>query len=94
MSTMPAPSPESTAPSEPILLREDRGPVAVLTLNRPRTMNTLSMAMLEALQEALDTIAADRSVRALVIAAAGKGFCAGHDLKEMTAHRADEEALQ
>lgn len=71
---------------EPLLLqhRDDRG-VVTLTLNRPRTFNALSEAMLGALAEAFDAIAGDDDVRAVVIAAAGKAFCAGHDLKEMRA---------
>ncbi len=62
------------------------GRVTTLTLNRPRQFNALSSAMLAALQEELDKIAADESVRVVVLAAAGKAFCAGHDLKEMRSH--------
>ncbi len=71
---------------EPLLLqhRDERG-VVTLTLNRPRAFNALSEAMLAALGEALDALAADEAVRAVVIAASGKAFCAGHDLKEMRA---------
>jgi len=71
---------------EPLLhrARDARG-VVTLTLNRPQAFNALSDAMLEALQTELDTLAVDESVRVLVIAAAGKAFCAGHDLKEMRA---------
>jgi enoyl-CoA hydratase/carnithine racemase len=68
---------------EPILLREDAGGVCTLTLNRPAQYNALSEAMLAALQDTLDSIAEDSSVRLLVIRANGKAFCAGHDLKEM-----------
>ena len=64
--------------------RDARG-VVTLTLNRPQAFNALSEGLLEALQRELDGIAADGSVRAVVIAAAGKAFCAGHDLKEMRA---------
>jgi len=64
--------------------RDARG-VATLTLNRPQSFNALSEAMLEALQAELDALASDDTVRVLVIAAAGKAFCAGHDLKEMRA---------
>lgn len=70
-------------PDEPLLLRSDAGGVATLTLNRPGQFNALSMAMLEALEQALAAVAADASVRVVVIAGAGKAFCAGHDLKEM-----------
>jgi enoyl-CoA hydratase/carnithine racemase len=71
---------------EPLLVqhRDDRG-VVTLTLNRPSAFNALSEAMLTALGEALDALAADDAVRVVVLAAAGKAFCAGHDLKEMRA---------
>ena len=72
--------------AEPIVLstRDARG-VVTLTLNRPDAFNALSEAMLSALQQALAGIAADDSVRVVVLAANGKAFCAGHDLKEMRA---------
>lgn len=66
-----------------VLLREDAGGVATLTLNRPEQYNALSSALLAALQSALQDIADDKSVRVVVIAGAGKAFCAGHDLKEI-----------
>jgi enoyl-CoA hydratase/carnithine racemase len=72
---------------EPLLLlheKDSRG-VITLTLNRPQAFNALSEGLLEALQGALDRVAADDSARVVVIAAAGKAFCAGHDLKEMRA---------
>ncbi len=71
---------------EPLLLqhRDDRG-VVTLTLNRPQAFNALSEAMLAALGGALDALAADEAVRAVVLGASGKAFCAGHDLKEMRA---------
>ena len=68
---------------QPVLLREDRNGIATLTLNRPAQMNLLTQQMLGALQSAFDAIAGDESVRVVVLAAAGKGFCAGHDLKEI-----------
>jgi enoyl-CoA hydratase/carnithine racemase len=74
--------------SDPILIREDAASIARLTLNNPSALNALSDAMLAALQEEFDRLATDRSIRAVVIAGAGKAFCAGHDLKEMTAGRA------
>lgn len=77
---------------DPILLRDDENGVTTLTLNRPKQFNALSQAMLNALQEALDAIAADDSVRVVVIAANGRAFCAGHDLKEMRSHT--EQAWQ
>jgi enoyl-CoA hydratase/carnithine racemase len=68
-----------------VLNRRDTRGVIMLTLNRPQAFNSLSEAMLEALQRELDRIAADGAARVVVIAAAGKAFCAGHDLKEMRA---------
>lgn len=72
---------------EPILLhdRDDRG-VHTLTLNTPKAFNALSEAMLAALSSALTAVAEDDRARVVVIAAAGKAFCAGHNLKEMKAH--------
>jgi len=71
---------------EPLVLHEqDARGVVTLTLNRPQAFNSLSEAMIEALQAALDRIAADGTARAVVLRAAGKAFCAGHDLKEMRA---------
>lgn len=72
-------------PEAPFLLREDAGGVATLTLNRPAQMNLLTSGLLAAMQEAFDAIAGDRSVRVVILAGAGKGFCAGHDLKEIRA---------
>lgn len=77
--------------SEPILLREDRQAIATLTLNAPNSLNALSDAMLAALQAQFDALMDDRSIRAVVIRGAGKAFCAGHDLKEMTAGRQAED---
>lgn len=68
---------------ESILLTEITPPVSTLTLNRPHHYNALSEEMLVALQDALDDIARDETIRVVVIAANGKAFCAGHDLKEM-----------
>jgi enoyl-CoA hydratase/carnithine racemase len=75
----------STPSDEPVLLRQDQDGLATLTLNRPLQYNALSEALLAALQTELDSLAADRSIRAVVLAANGKAFCAGHDLKEMRA---------
>ena len=71
------------AANEPILLRSDEGGVTTLTLNRPTQFNSLSQALIGELQAQLDAIARDSAVRVVVIAGAGKVFCAGHDLKEM-----------
>ena len=71
---------------DPLLLRtQDARGVVTLTLNRPQAFNALSDAMLAALQTEFDALAQDESVRAVVLAAAGRAFCAGHDLKEMRA---------
>ena len=71
---------------EPLVLRsQDARGVVTLRLNRPQAFNALSEAMLAKLQRELDVIASDESVRVVVIAAEGKAFCAGHDLKEMRA---------
>jgi len=69
----------------PELLREDADGIATLTMNRPAQMNLLTTGMLAALQSAFDEVAKDRSVRVVVLAATGKGYCAGHDLKEIRA---------
>jgi enoyl-CoA hydratase/carnithine racemase len=74
----------------PVLLREDRAGIATLTLNRPAQMNLLTLEMLGALQAAFDSIAKDASVRVVVLAGAGKGFCAGHDLREIQGLAAPE----
>jgi enoyl-CoA hydratase/carnithine racemase len=80
-----------TAPASLILLREDVGGVAVLTLNQPQTRNSLSEEMLETLGDAFTAIAHDKSVRVVVLAANGPAFSAGHDLKELTRHRSDDD---
>ena len=77
--------------TEPILLRQDTGAVATLTMNTPKSLNALSDAMLAALQAEFDALANDRSIRAIVLKGAGKAFCAGHDLKEMTRGRQSED---
>ena len=76
-------APETLAP---LLRREDREGVVTLTLNRPAQFNSLSEELLGELQVALEAVAADTAVRAVVIAGAGKAFCAGHDLKQMRAN--------
>jgi enoyl-CoA hydratase/carnithine racemase len=75
--------------SEALVLEQRDGGVAWLTLNRGDHFNPLSSAMITALDGALAALSADTSVRAIVLAANGKGFCAGHDLKEMRAHASD-----
>ncbi|MEO8101149.1 MAG: enoyl-CoA hydratase [Betaproteobacteria bacterium] len=86
MDTLPA------APDALITL-ETEGGICILTLNRPKQYNALSSTLLEAMHEALDRIKDDPGVRVLVIAANGNAFCAGHDLKEMTASR-DEAVVR
>ncbi|HXU21407.1 MAG TPA: enoyl-CoA hydratase [Verrucomicrobiae bacterium] len=68
----------------PILLREADGPLAILTLNRPDKRNALSLEMMLELIRALDEIAGERTVRAVILKAAGKVFSSGHDLCELT----------
>jgi enoyl-CoA hydratase/carnithine racemase len=70
---------------EPLLLRDDRDAICTLTMNRPQQMNLLTGEMLAALQDAFDAISKDRGIRVVVLAGSGKGFCAGHDLKEIRA---------
>lgn len=68
---------------DPVLLREDRDGITTLTMNRPQQMNLLTVAMLGALQDAFDSIQKNPAIRVVVLAAMGKGYCAGHDLKEI-----------
>lgn len=68
---------------EPFVLRSDDGPVRSLVINRPASYNALSIACMEALIEEFKTLSEDRSVSVAILSGAGKGFCAGHDLKEM-----------
>src|SRR5438046_787790 len=79
------------SPSPLILLREDVGNIAILTLNRPEARNSLSEALLAALVDAFTAIAQEPSVRAVVLAANGSAFSAGHDLKELKSHRSDSD---
>jgi enoyl-CoA hydratase/carnithine racemase len=72
--------------NEDLLLRADRDGVTTLTLNRPGQFNALSTELLDALQAELAKLGADDTVRVVVIAGAGKAFCAGHDLKQMRAN--------
>lgn len=74
-----------------LLERTDADGIAHLNLNAPEKLNALSEAMLDALQRHFDALQGDRSVRAVIISGSGKAFCAGHDLKEMTAGRQAED---
>lgn len=79
--------PASAGARSGLLLRSDSDGVATLTLNRPAQFNSLSAALLAELQAAVDDLAEDKSVRVVIVAGAGKAFCAGHDLKELRANR-------
>ncbi len=78
----------TSTPAEegPLVLRADADGIATLTLNRPAARNALSSRLMAQLHEQLEELAEDRSVRVVVIAANGPGFCAGHDLKELRAN--------
>lgn len=88
---MTAPTTHPDNVTAPILLRDDIDGIALLTLNRPAQRNTLSEAMLTALAGEFAAIAADRHVRAVILSHNGPAFSSGHDMKEMTAHRADAD---
>jgi enoyl-CoA hydratase/carnithine racemase len=81
----------AATPQSPVLLRETLGSIAVLTLNRPASRNSLSERLIAELHAALKEIHDDTSVRAVVIAANGPAFSAGHDMKELTARRTDAD---
>jgi enoyl-CoA hydratase/carnithine racemase len=81
----------ASTPSPLVLLRENRGGIAILTLNRPQARNSLSEALLQALGDTLSAIAHDRAVRVVVLAANGPAFSAGHDLKELNARRSEAD---
>src|SRR3546814_428036 len=90
----PMPAEAALSNDAPLLLHSASDGIARLTLNRPRQYNALSSALMSALQQALDGIAADKTVRVVVIEGAGRGFCAGHDLKELRAHPGDRDFFQ
>src|SRR5436309_877021 len=71
--------------TQPRLLHDERDGICTLTMNRPQQMNLLTSEMLAALQDAFNAISKDRGIRVVVLAGSGKGFCAGHDLKEIRA---------
>src|SRR5665647_2585877 len=81
----------ATTPQSPVLLRETVGSIAVLTLKRPAARNSLSEGLIAELHAALRELHDDAKVRAVVIAASGSAFSAGHDMKELTARRADAD---
>jgi enoyl-CoA hydratase/carnithine racemase len=88
---MPAQPVHALKPDAPILLRDVRGSIGVLTLNRPAARNSLSEALIAELHAALNDYAGDTRIRAVVIAADGVAFSAGHDLKELIVHRDDAD---
>jgi enoyl-CoA hydratase/carnithine racemase len=88
--TATAQTPQQPAVDRPFVLRADEGGVVTLTLNRGERFNPLSREMIAALQAELDAVAGDPDARVVVLAAEGRGFSAGHDLKEMRAHVGDD----
>lgn len=77
--------------TEPLIRRHDQDGIATLILASPGTLNALSTPMLMALEEALANLAGDESIRVVILAAEGKAYCAGHDLKEMQGNRVDAD---
>ena len=69
--------------SEPLVVRDDKGEICYLTINRPKSYNALSIECMEALTGQVENISADSSIKVVILSGSGKGFCAGHDLKEM-----------
>ena len=80
--------------STAVVIRQDRGLVTVLTMNRPDQRNALSRELIAQLRDAIDQVSADHRVRALVLTGAGKAFCAGMDLKEAAAMDAADDAQE
>lgn len=80
-----------TATNEGVLLRKDQGPIAVLTMNRPKARNSLSIELTEAILEQFAGFAESSTIKAVVIAGNGPIFCAGHDIRELEQHRTDED---
>jgi enoyl-CoA hydratase/carnithine racemase len=77
--------------SQPLLIARPEPGIAVLTLNRPAARNSLSLALIEAMTAAIADVSADQAVHAVILAANGPAFCAGHDLKELTAARTEAD---
>jgi enoyl-CoA hydratase/carnithine racemase len=76
---------DAATPAETLLLVETIDGITTVTLNRPAQFNALSSTLIDELQSTLDTIAGDPGIRVVVLAARGRGFCSGHDLKEIRA---------
>ena len=91
-SNQSVPSSIDTSSNKLLVIRENAGSVVTLTLNSPKQFNALSVELLTTMQAELDNIAQDRNIQVVVIAANGKAFCAGHNLKEMRAN--PDEAFQ
>ena len=88
---MNAPTATAVPPGALVLLRDRDQDVATIVLNRPEARNSLSEILLIALSKTLTEIADDKTIRAVVLAANGPAFCAGHDLKELTTRRSDAD---
>jgi enoyl-CoA hydratase/carnithine racemase len=86
-----APTGASLTTEPPLLVARPEPGLAVITLNRPAARNSLSLALLDTLQTAIAEVSADRAVHAVILAADGPAFCAGHDLKELTAARTEAD---
>ena len=71
--------------SEPLVLRKDENGISNLIINRPKSYNALSIDCMEALMQEISAISEDPSIKVVILSGSGKGFCAGHDLKEMRA---------
>jgi len=91
MTTTTATPPAKAASASDILLKSQADGITTLTLNRPAARNALSEGMIEALRQAFEYAGSDPETRVVVLAANGPAFCAGHDLKEMTARRQDAD---
>lgn len=73
----------SAIETDTLVIREDRDGVSTLMLNRPKAYNALSLGCMQALIKELDAVSLDKSIKVVIISGSGKGFCAGHDLREM-----------
>ena len=83
--------PRSVDINESVLLREDHGPITVLTMNRGDARNALSEELVVALREQIEDLSRSHSIKAIIIAANGPAFCAGHDIRELESHRQDDD---
>ena len=91
MTVPSSPHSNNSQPDDAILLTEHDGPITRLRLNRPDARNSLSCAMLDRLKEAINQFGPNTQTKVIILEAAGQGFCAGHDLKEMTAARSQPD---